>query len=263
MTAPDLIGLVRELGAPYGLERSCKIAPGALLEDRFLISLHRAALGASADERLRQMARTLHVPPAFEDAITTALMDADIVHFGYEGGAGHPTYKIYLEYASQVRRAQAQSALDPILVYVAYKWVPQSPEQRTVTRYTWLPCGTVAAIAQGLRTLVPSAPRALACGLHLLSRASGRTDAGKLFLMEVAEDDNPRRSYDLNVYRADLHLGDIADLLEPVAAELAVPAPSLRALLERCGAFDLGHLSGGIGRDGREFVTVYYGVEAH
>ena len=64
MSAQDLIDLVRELGAPYGLERSCKIVPGALVEDRCLISLHRAALGASAAERLAQMGRALGVPQA-------------------------------------------------------------------------------------------------------------------------------------------------------------------------------------------------------
>jgi hypothetical protein len=81
--------------------------------------------------------------------------------------------------------------------------------------------------------------------------------------MEVAEPDNPRRSYDINVYRAELHLGDIADLVGSVAADFAVPRPQVRALLERDGARDLGHLSGGRGRDGSEFVTIYYGVEAH
>jgi hypothetical protein len=34
-------------------------------------------------------------------------------------------------------------------------------------------------------------------------------------------------------------------------------------LLERSGALALGHMAGGHGRDGAEFVTVYYGVEAH
>jgi tryptophan halogenase len=265
MSAPDLLGLVRELRAPFGLERSCKIVAGALHEDRFLISLHRTALGERAAERLGQMARALGVPAAFEHPIAAALGDADIVHFGYEGGEARAVCKIYLEYASQVRRAQALDALDPVLVYLAYKWTWRLPEQRTVTRYTWLPCRTDAAIAERLRALVPvtEAPRALACGLDLLSRAGRRTETGKLFLMEVAEPDNRRRSYDLNVYRADLHLGDIADLLERAAAELAVPQPAIRALVKRCGALDLGHLSGGMGRDGREFVTVYYGVEAH
>jgi hypothetical protein len=81
--------------------------------------------------------------------------------------------------------------------------------------------------------------------------------------MEVAEPDNPRRSYDINVYPAELHLRDIADLVTAVAMEFAIPGPAVQALLERTGALGVGHLAGGSGRNGAEFVTIYYGVEAH
>jgi tryptophan halogenase len=265
MGASDLMNQVRALAAPFGLERSVKIVPGALLEDRFLVSLHRSALGAAAAQALMQMGRALAVPAEFAGAIAAALADADIVHFGYEGGAGPATYKIYLEYASRVRRAQAQNAPDPVLVHLAYKWMPEAPGQRTVTRYTWVPCRSEAAISARLELLAPKdeAPRALRCGLALMSRAAARTDPGNLLLMEVEEPDNPRRSYDINVYRAELHLRDIADLVGAVATDFAVPQPQVHALLERSGALALGHLSGGRGRDGGEFVTIYYGVEAH
>jgi tryptophan halogenase len=264
MNAADLIDLVRRLQAPYGLERSLKIVPGALLEDRFLVSLHRSAFGDAAADMLLQMARALDVPPDFTGSIAAALTDADIVHFGYEGGE-QATYKIYLEYASRVRRAQAQNAGEPVLVHLAYKWMPGVPGQRTVTHYTWLPCRSRPAIAERMAVLVPpgEAPRALRCGLDLLSRAAERTEPRNLFLMEVEEPGNPRRSYDINVYQAELHLRDIADLVGSVTTDFAVPQPRVRALLERSGALVLGHLSGGRGRDGGEFVTVYYGVEAH
>jgi hypothetical protein len=264
MSASDLIDLVRALKAPYGLERSVKIVPGALMEDRFLISLHRSALGAAADT-LTQMGRALGLPPDFAGAIAQAQGEADVVHFGHEGGSEHAIYKIYLEYASRVRRAQAQNAGDPVLVYRAYKWMPGAQGPRAVTHYTWLPCRDRNAIAARLRTLAPpaEAPRALGCGLDLLARAAARTDARHLFLMEVEEPGNPRLSYDINVYRAELHLRDIADLVEAAATDFAVPQPQVRALLERCGALALGHLSAGRDRDGDEFVTLYYGVEAH
>jgi tryptophan halogenase len=264
MSASDLMDMVRGLAAPYGLERSLKIVPGALLEDRFLVSLHRSVLGEAAGDRLMQMGRALGVPPEFGRAITAALADADIVHLGYEGGP-RTIYKIYLEYASRVRRAQAQNSDDPVLVHLAYKWMPGVRGECAVTSYTWVPCRSRAAIAQRLRALVPAdkAPQALACGLALLGRASERTDPRHLFLMEVTEPDNPRRSYDLNVYRAELHLGDIADLVTAVAKDFAIAPPQVEALLARSGALALGHLSGGRGRDGSEFVTLYYGVEAH
>ena len=265
MSAADLMNLVRGLAAPFGLERSVKIVPGALLEDRFLVSLHRSAFGAAAADRLRQMGDVLGAPPGFADAIAAAQADADIIHFGYEGGPGPAIYKIYLEYASAVRRARAQNAPDPVLVHLAYKWTPGAAGQGTVTRYSWTPCGSEAAIAERIERLVPTgeAPRALRCGLDLLSRCAGRSEPRQLFLMAVEEPGNPRRSYDINVYQAELHLRDIADLVGAAATEFAVPQSRVRALLERSGALALGHLSGGRGRDGEEFVTIYYGVEAH
>ena len=265
MSAADLMNLVRGLAAPFGLERSVKIVPGALLEDRFLVSLHRSAFGAAAADRLGQMGDALGAPPSFAGAIAAAQADADIIHFGYEGGPGPAIYKIYLEYASAVRRARAQNAPDPVLVHLAYKWTPGAAGQGTVTRYSWTPCGSEAAIAERIERLVPTgeAPRALRCGLDLVSRACRRTPAGNLFLMAVEEPGNPRQSYDINVYQADLHVRDIADLVGSLARDFAVPQPQVHALLERSGALALGHMAGGRGRDGAEFVTVYYGVEAH
>jgi tryptophan halogenase len=265
MSASDLMDLVRALGAPFGLERSVKMVAGALQADRFLISMHRSALGEPAGDKLLQMSTALGAPPDFRGAITVALADADIVHFGYEGGAERAIYKIYLEYASRVRRAQARDAPDPVLVHLAYKWMPGVPGQGAVTRYIWLPCGSEAALAERLRLLAPApqTPLALRCGLELLGRACQRTGPRHLFLMEVAEPDNPRRSYDINVYPAELHLRDIADLVTAVAMEFAIPGPAVQALLERTGALGVGHLAGGSGRNGAEFVTIYYGVEAH
>ncbi len=265
MSASDLMDLVRALGAPFGLERSVKIVSGALQEDRFLVSLHRSALGESAGDKLSQMSSVLGAPPDFTGAITVALADADIVHFGYEGGSERAIFKIYLEYASRVRRAQAQDAPDPVLVHLAYKWMPGVPGQGAVTRYTWLPCRSEAALTERLRLLAPApqTPLALRCGLELVARARQRIDPRHLLLMEVAEPENPRRSYDINVYPAELHLRDIADLVTAVATEFAIPGPAVRTLLERTGALALGHLAGGSGRDGAEFVTIYYGVEAH
>ena len=41
--------------------------------------------------------------------LPAALQRADIVHFGYEAAAGQEIYKIYFEYASDVRAAIAEA----------------------------------------------------------------------------------------------------------------------------------------------------------
>jgi tryptophan halogenase len=252
---------VKALGAPYGLERSAKISSGALFEDRFLVSLHRSAFGADAGQGVLQVARKLGAPDAFLRAIAEAEAEADIVHLGYEGGR-HATCKLYLEYASQVQRAQAQQADTPLLVHLAFKWMPAVAGRHAVTRYTWLPAHAHAELADWLHTLLAGAPRALSCILELLARASGRAEADNLFLMQVEEPGNSRHSCDLNLYQADLHVRDIADVLGALGTELAVPREDMVTFIDRCSALALGHIAGGLGRDGAEFVTVYYGVEA-
>ena len=263
MPAAELIKLVEGLRAPYGLERSVKIAPGVLLDDRCLITIHRAALGKLPADKLAEMGRELDIPASFADRLAVALEGADIVHFGHEGGPGFEVRKIYFEYASQARRAMASGA--PVLVHLAYKWVPRRSDGAAVTRYLWAPCRTRLDIEAKLRALLPASgqQRALRCALSLLSRVAALADSGELRMMEVEEPGNPRRSLDLNVYDAELRLGQIADLIETTMRDFAVPQSRALTVFGPAGELALGHLSAGIGRDGEEFVTIYYGIEAH
>ena len=265
MPAADLIRLVERLGAPYGLERSVKIAPGVLFDDRCLISVHRSALGKTPLERLRAIGRELAIPPNFASALASSMEGADIVHFGHESGSSGEVRKVYFEYASRARRAMAERSRDPVLVHLAYKWSLQAPGACAVTHYTLAPCRTRGEVESRLRQLMRAseAPRALRCALRLMSRVAGLADSGQLFLMEVEEHDNPRRSCDLNVYDAGLRLGDIADLIEATTRDFAVPRSQAEAVFGRASDRALGHLSAGVARGGEEFATVYYGVESH
>ncbi len=265
MPVGDLIKLVETLRAPYGLERSVKIAPGALFDDRCLVSVHRSALGQAPADRLAAMARALGIPARFADSLPEALEGADVVHFGHEGGPGLEVRKIYFEYASRARRAMAAASEGPVLVHLAYKWAPERPDGAAVTRYSWTPCRTRAEAEGKLRALMPAreAPRALRCALSLLSRLAGLAESGQLLMMEVEEPGNPRRSCDLNVYDAELRLSHIADLIDAAVTDFAVPRSRGLAAFGSARDSALGHLSAGVGRGGEEFVTIYYGIEAH
>jgi tryptophan halogenase len=265
MSAANLVRLVEALGAPYGLERSVKITPGSLADDRCLISIGRAALGASPANRLIEIGQTLQMPSVFADGLRVALDGADIVHFGFEAVDDDVIYKIYLEYASQVRQAMAAGSRAPRLVHLAYKWSAKRADSHNVSRYTWLPCGSRADIDAKLRDLVPETEAADArrCVLELLSRIARFADSGELLLMEVEEPGNPRRSCDLNVYDAGLRMEEIADLVAATLRDFAVPQARAQALFGRIADRALGHISAGLGRDGKEFVTFYFGVESH
>jgi tryptophan halogenase len=263
MPAADLIRLVERLNAPYGLERSMKIMPGVLADDRCLLSIGRASLGSAPAERLLRIGDQLQIPPGFAEVLPAALERADIVHFGYEAVAGHEVYKIYCEYASDVRAALAADRRARPLVHLAYKWASRHPESGAVTRYSRVPCDTRVELEAILRSLlpVPHAERSLRCILGLVARIGAVVDSGEFLVMEVEESGNPRRSCDLNVYDAGLRLGDITDLLEVALRDFGV-APA-RSVFGRAEDKALGHLSGGVGRSGQEFLTVYFGVEGH
>jgi len=265
MSAADLIKMVENLGAPYGLERSVKITPGLLADDRCLISVGRAALGSAPADRLIRMGHDLGMPQNFADPIAAALERADVVHFGYEAAGERSIYKIYLEYVTEVRRAMAAELGHPVLVHLAYKWVAAQADSGAITKYTWVPCRTRNELEARLRDLVSAieAPNALGFALSLVSRLAAFPDTGRFLLMEVDEPGNPRRSCDLNVYDAELRMHDISDLLETALADFAVPISHARLVFDRVADRSLGHLSAGVGRDGQEFVTIYFGVESH
>jgi tryptophan halogenase len=96
----------------------------------------------------------------------------------------------------------------------------------------------------------------------LLGRAAARAPGVGVLMMEVDEPGNPRCSWDLNLYDAELTVGDVADVIETAAADFGVGCESMSEAFAPRRASALGHVAGGAGRDGEEFLTIYYGVEA-
>ena len=263
MPVGDLIKLVETLRAPYGLERSVKIAPGALFDDRCLVSVHRSALGQAPADRLAAMARALGIPARFADSLPEALRAPTSCTSATKAGRASKSknrFRICVPRASRHGGGERGSRACASRLQVG----AERPDGAAVTRYSWTPCRTRAEAEGKLRALMPAreAPRALRCALSLLSRLAGLAESGQLLMMEVEEPGNPRRSCDLNVYDAELRLSHIADLIDAAVTDFAVPRSRARRV--RLGAgFALGHLSARVGRGGEEFVTIYYGIEAH
>ena len=83
-----------------------------------------------------------------------------------------------------------------------------------------------------------------------------------LMLLEVREEGTVRHSFDLNLYPAELTVRSIAPVIEQLREDLGLPAGQLAAVFDTAHDLALGHISGGSGRDGAPFVTIYFGVEA-
>lgn len=256
-----LLSLIEALNVPFGFERSVKLGDGAINEDRFLAILHKSSLGDDPAPRLAWLARKLSMPDAMVALLLARLGEAEIVQFGYEGGKAG-VFKIYLEFSAAVRAARLvdPARAEPVLVHYAVKWRPDEPETAAVSSYVW-PVEARGAVAIDQRLVqnyggLPSAVAARA----MVERARRRCQDHQVFFLEVSEGGSARRSFDVNVYAAGLQVLDMERPLRWLAEAYGITRHGIDDLLGRLGPASLGHLSGGVGRNGKDFATLYFGV---
>jgi hypothetical protein len=91
--------------------------------------------------------------------------------------------------------------------------------------------------------------------------ADHRAEPGRILFLEVREDDNPRHSFDLNLYKAGLRVRDLDAWISRIGAHYDLPADPFRQVYDAARPLALGHIAGGLDREGRDFLTVYYGME--
>ncbi|MGB3901076.1 MAG: hypothetical protein WA973_21235 [Mesorhizobium sp.] len=260
-----MLSLIEAMDCPFGLERSVKLGAGAVNEDRFLAIVHKDSLGGQADAGLRRIARELAMPEAMLDLLCRHLGEAEIVHFGYEGGKAG-LYKIYAEFSGRVRRGLAKGAKPANeLVHLAVKWRPDDPGSARVSRYVRpAEARGVDAIQRRLEAMRPAegAFASVDAALAMIEAARHRCPDERIFFMEVEEEGSPRRSYDINFYSAGLRVAAVEGAVRRMADAYAIAPSGLDDLLSRIGGEPLGHLSGGMGGDGRDFATLYFGAAA-
>lgn len=262
--ARPLLGLVRGLGVGFGFERSFKLGPGRVQGDRLILGVRTRLADASA---LAGVCRATGMPEAHLERFEKALPEANTVGFGFEGDERGGVYKVYLEYWERLwQRLQREPRdLSPALLFLGFKWQARDSTRCSVARYTChpaLPLGDVVRRLEALyegRTDSPSLPAARAI-LELSVRRLRRRDS--FVYVEAEEEGNPRKSFDLNLYKARLVVDELQPALAPLAERYGIAAASLAQATAQAARRPFGHLSGGLGRDGRDFLTVYYELEA-
>ena len=252
--AERLVRAAAGLGTPLFRERSLRIAPSGVGGERFLLSLAKPAIPGDAAARLAATWRDLGMPAECLAAALEHLPAAQHVHFGYEGGPGPARYKVYLEFAPHV-------AAGPGLLHVAFKWDPAGVAPPAVTRYLLHPTADRAGILGLLARLHDGG--AAHPGFSLLTtvidRALGRCAAADIQVLEVVEDGG-RRSYDVNVSDAHVKVGDVRQELVALGSAVGADAAAVAAAIAARAGDRLGHVAGGVHRDGLGFVTIYHGA---
>jgi len=259
-----LLRLVADLGAPYQYERSFRLSDAGLQANRYLLTLDVRDIAADPRLRVLEICRRMGMPAAARAEAEARLDTARCVHFGFEGDGdgGGIVCKLYLERAVPAQEAERARALsEPVLRHLAFKW-PVLGGAGVVTRYLWHPSLSAAEVEGRLAHVYQTAQAqtSLAIAIELLRLAAGKVPAERLQYLEVHEDDNPRRSFDLNVYDAELQVRDLQPLLHRMRERFDIRPGQFQALYDQIKGRVLGHVAGGIHRNAREFFNVYYGV---
>jgi hypothetical protein len=254
-----LTGPVIGLGGPVYWEPSFKLTAGRVLSERFLLSLPPPPLGTPVTALLRFL-DDLRLPADFQAVIEPNLPDASHLHLGVEHGPRGRLYKFYLEFPLAPAGGQVTSACPP-LVHLACKWDSARPGHRSLARYLDRAGADAATLVRWVDTLCGAeAPVLTAAAAALLARVARFQPIDEMLVLEVREEGNPRCSFDLCVYDAGVRLADCGDWLESLWDHFAISAQDRTALWSRIGQAQLGHFAGGVGRDGEEFCSLYYGA---
>lgn len=253
--ARSLHEAVRPLAGVYTRERSLRLRPGEIRANRFLLSVDRDRIRKPPGPRVLHALGRLRFPPKLLPRVQQGLQEALCLHFGFEEGPRGVRFKFYVE------RAGLGGSDEPVLRHEACKWDPDGAEPSAVTRYWWPGRLDAPGLRAHVEPCVRGHPALPALVDSLLARALDRLPAEEISLLDVEEGDGPRRSVDLNVYDADLRVGDLGEGIRALADAFSLPRPSFEALLGQIEARSLGHLAAGSDRDGAPFVTLYYGAE--
>ncbi len=261
--ARPLLALVRGLGVGFGFERSFKLSAGSAQGERLILGV-RSRLADPAS--LAGVCRGIGMPEAQLARFLEALPEANTVGFGFEGDARGGVYKVYLEFWEQLwgRLQRDPRDLSPAPLFLGFKWQPGGSAS-TVARYTCHPLLSLGGIRQRLEALYEGRTDSpsLEATHAILDLAGRRLARGDSFVyVEAEEEGNPRKSFDLNLYKARLPVDALQPALDALGGRYAIPAVLLAQSLAPAAGTPFGHLSGGLGREGRDFLTVYYELEA-
>jgi tryptophan halogenase len=259
--AAQLLRLVGAWGVPHQYERSLRLTQGALQANRFLLTVNTSDLQGEAASRALAVCDQFEMPPRLRAAAADNFAMAKCLHFGFEGNPDSIVCKLYLEGDVTGPQAdQARLAKQPVLMHLAFKW-DLLRDAAVTTRYFWHPFLSAREVEDRLAHVYRDRPAASQeIARSLLRQAVERAPAERLQYLEVEEAETERRSFDLNVYNAKLQVKDIASLLQQMRELFAIRPGQFQALYDQIKGMSLGHLAGGVHRNGKDFFNLYYGA---
>jgi len=247
-----------------GIERSFKMAEKKLFGNRFLLGISRDEI---QNEKLLDVCEQMNMPGNYMDTFKKNLSDANIVLLGFEENEKTCVYKVYLEFWEKVKKEihTKQNKKEPVLLYLGFKWDTQDNAKRAVSEYTCYPLLSVRNILKRISNIYDGCKDRTSFEIveDIINLASGRLINAAFIYLEVSEENYPRKSFDINLYKAGLQLEQLYLLLSKIRRHYSISPKEFNLLYDQVNTKLLGHLSGGIDREGKNFLTIYYEVEEH
>ncbi len=251
--------LVEHFNLKCGYEKSCKFTQGELLRNRYLLGIDKSQLDAN---RLQLVCQEMNMPQSHFQELIDHEDDANLVLLGFEESSNDASYRVYLEFWDRIKEKikQSQAPYPTQTMFLGYKWSAFDNSQATTSEYTYYPRIELARILQRLGNMLDTSQgrQLLDITADILARTLEHTDSESLIYLEASEVGNPRKSFDINLYPAGLKLQDIHPQLAALCELYSVNAHEFAELYSNAGARALGHISGGLDRNGQSFFTVYY-----
>ena len=259
-----LFQLLNDLHLRVAFERSFKVSKKSLDGSRFLVGINKNTIGRSRHKSIVDVCAKLGMPENFQTTFRDNLKEANLFGFGMDENQETCVVKAYLEFGSRYEEAmkKALNKRDPYISHLGFKWDAADNTRCALTKYTCFPAlnrqDMLGRLSTGFYGSGGSNPYGIIEGV--VEVASSKVGGDKFLYLEVNEENNPRSSFDLNVYSANLRMQEVYPFLVQMCRHYSIPDEAFQALYEQVKDMIFGHLAGGIDRKGNDFLTIYFGI---
>jgi len=252
---------IRELKLLIGLERSFKISQKVLMGGRFLVAIKKNQVSQNSEETMLLLCEKMGMPPNLLSGFSENLSRASVIGFGFGENEKDCIAKAYLEFDHR-RNGRSEpkgNDLQPYLSHLGFKWDVNDNSRNLVARYNCFPLLSMAEIQRRMQSCISAcSPEMYGIIKDIIELASYRVASDKFIYVEVNEEGSLRSSFDLNIYQADLLMEEVYPFFQKMCGQYSISFNEFDALYNPVKDKIFGHLAGGVGKNGKDFLTVYF-----
>ena len=191
------------------------------------------------------------MPEEYRQSLASNYADANLVFLGFEDNEESGCdYKLYLEFWDKCRKEiqTSKNPAEPVLLHLGFKWNPEASSHREPSRYMWFPSLSIGEILHRVSRIYSGHGEkdTFEISKEIIEAGGRRSGDKSLVYLEVFEANSVRKSFDINIYRANLRMRDIHSSLSTCWQHFSIPPQQFTRLYGVVADKYFGHLSGGV-----------------